>query len=53
VENDWNDAVSMRLACLAQDKGWLTDDVVTALAVRGALLVDLALRGRLTELPAP
>lgn len=49
MENDWNDAVSMRLACLAQDKGWLTDDLVTALAVREALLVDLALRGRLTE----
>jgi hypothetical protein len=49
VESDWNDAVSMRLACLALDKGRLTDDLVTALAVRGALLVDLALRGRLTE----
>lgn len=49
VESDWNDAVSMRLACLALDKGRLTNDLVTALAVRGGLLVDLALRGRLTE----
>lgn len=42
-------ACAMRLGCLALDKGRLTDDLVTALAVRGALLVDLALRGRLTE----
>ena len=49
LESDWNDAVSMRLACLALDEGRLTDDLVTALAVRGAVLVDLALRGGLTE----
>jgi hypothetical protein len=49
VESDWDDSVSMRLACLALDKGRLTDDLVTALAVRGALLVDLTLRGRVTE----
>jgi hypothetical protein len=47
--DDWDEAVSMRLACLALDRGRLTDDLVTALAVRGALLVDLALRGRLQE----
>jgi hypothetical protein len=39
----------MRLACLALDRGRLTDDLVTALAVRGTLLVDLALRGRVRE----
>jgi hypothetical protein len=49
VENDWDDSVSMRLACLALHKGRLTDDLVTALAVRGTLLIDLALRGRLTQ----
>jgi hypothetical protein len=52
VENDWDDSVSMRLACLALHKGRLTDDLVTALAVRGTLLIDLALRGRLTQLIA-
>ena len=41
--------MAMRLACLALDKGRLTDDRVTPLAIRGALLVDLTLRGRLTE----
>ncbi|WP_139306693.1 hypothetical protein [Modestobacter sp. DSM 44400] len=49
MEIDWDDSVSMRLACLALDKGRLTDDLVTALAVRGALLVDLTLGGRVTE----
>ena len=44
--DDWDDSVSMRLAALALDRGRLTDDLVTALAVRGTLLVDLALRGR-------
>src|SRR3712207_8941143 len=39
----------MRLAALALDRGRLTDDLVTALAVRGTLLVDLALRGRVRE----
>jgi hypothetical protein len=47
--DDWDESVSMRLACLALDRGRLTDDLVTALAVRGALLVDLALRGRVRE----
>ena len=47
--DDWGTGVAMRLACLALDRGRLTDDLVTALAVRGALLVDLALRGRLQE----
>ncbi|SFP31987.1 hypothetical protein SAMN05660464_2767 [Geodermatophilus dictyosporus] len=47
--DDWDDSVSMRLAGLALDRGRLTDDLVTALAVRGALLVDLALRGRVVE----
>lgn len=49
MDDDWDDSVSMRLACLALDEGRLTDDLVTALAVRGALLVDLTLRGRVTE----
>jgi hypothetical protein len=49
VNSDWDDSVSMRLACLALHKGRLTDDLVTALAVRGALLVDLTLRGWVTE----
>ncbi|MGY1692455.1 hypothetical protein [Geodermatophilus sp. SYSU D01105] len=49
MECDWDDSVSMRLACLALDRGRLTDDLVTPLAVRGALLVDLALRGRVAE----
>ncbi|PRY47439.1 Golgi phosphoprotein 3 GPP34 [Geodermatophilus tzadiensis] len=47
--DDWDDSVSMRLAGLALDRGRLTDDLVTALAVRGALLVDLALRGRVVD----
>lgn len=47
--DDWDDSVSMRLAALALDGGRLTDDLVTALAVRGTLLVDLALRGRVRE----
>jgi hypothetical protein len=49
VDDDWDGSVSMRLAALALDKGRLTDDLVTALAVRGTLLVDLALRGRVRE----
>ena len=49
MDNDWDDSVSMRLAALALDGGRLTDDLVTALAVRGTLLVDLALRGRVRE----
>jgi hypothetical protein len=49
MEDDWDDSVSMRLACLALHKGRLTDDLVTALAVRGALLTDLTLQGRLIE----
>jgi hypothetical protein len=49
MDDDWDESVSMRLACLALDRGRLTDDLVTALAVRGALLVDLALRGRIVE----
>ncbi|MGY1694535.1 GPP34 family phosphoprotein [Geodermatophilus sp. SYSU D00814] len=50
ADEDWDGATSMRLACLAlDDRGRLTDDLVTALAVRGTLLVDLALRGRLAE----
>jgi hypothetical protein len=49
VDDDWDDSVSMRLAALALDGGRLTDDLVTALAVRGTLLVDLALRGRVRE----
>ena len=49
MDDDWDDSVSMRLACLALDRGRLTDDLVTALAVRGALLVDLTFRGRVTE----
>ncbi len=48
VESDWDDSVSIRLACLALDRGRLTDDLVTGLAVRGAILVDLVLRGRIT-----
>ncbi|SNS69461.1 Golgi phosphoprotein 3 (GPP34) [Geodermatophilus saharensis] len=48
--DDWDGSTSMRLACLALDgRGRLTDDLVTALAVRGTLLVDLALRDRLAE----
>ena len=49
MDDDWDDSVSMRLAALALDGGRLTDDLVTALAVRGSLLVDLALRGRVRE----
>ena len=49
VDDDWDDSVSMRLAALALDRGRLTDDLVTALAVRGTLLVDLALRGRVRD----
>ncbi len=49
MDEDWDDSVSMRLAALALDGGRLTDDLVTALAVRGTLLVDLALRGRVRE----
>ncbi|MBM7804947.1 hypothetical protein JOD57_000784 [Geodermatophilus bullaregiensis] len=49
MDDDWDDSVSMRLACLALDRGRLTDDLVTALAVRGALLVDLGLRGRVSD----
>ncbi|MGY1704475.1 GPP34 family phosphoprotein [Geodermatophilus sp. SYSU D00697] len=49
MDDDWDESVSMRLACLALDRGRLTDDLVTALAVRGTLLVDLALRGRVRE----
>ena len=49
MDDDWDDSVSMRLAALALDRGRLTDDLVTALAVRGTLLVDLALRGRVRE----
>ena len=47
--DDWDDSVSMRLAALALDRGRLTDDLGTALAVRGTLLVDLALRGRVRD----
>jgi hypothetical protein len=47
--DDWDDSASMRLAALALDRSRLTDDLVTALAVRGTLLVDLALRGRVRE----
>ncbi len=39
----------MRLASLALDNGRLTDDLVTGVAIRGAILIDLALRSRLTE----
>ena len=49
MDDDWDDSVSMRLAALALDRGRLTDDLVTALAVRGTLLVDLALRGRVRD----
>ena len=49
MDDDWDDSVSMRLAALALDRGRLTDDLVTALALRGTLLVDLALRGRVRE----
>jgi len=49
VDQDWDDSVSMRLACLALDRGRLTDDLVTALAVRGTILIDLALRDRVVE----
>jgi hypothetical protein len=45
----WEDSASLRLAALALDRGRLTDDLVTALAVRGTLLVDLALRGRVRD----
>ena len=41
MDDDWDDSVSMRLTVLALDEGRLTDDLVTALAVRGTLLVDL------------
>jgi hypothetical protein len=50
--DDWDDSVSMRLAALALDGGRLTDDLVTALAVRGTLLVDLALRGQVRDTEA-
>ncbi|WP_448640163.1 hypothetical protein [Geodermatophilus sp. URMC 63] len=49
MDDDWADSVSMRLASLGLDRGRLTDDLVTALAVRGALLVDLGLRGRVAD----
>lgn len=49
MDDDWDDSVSMRLAALALDRGRLTDDLVTALAVRGTLLVDLALRDRVRD----
>lgn len=49
MDHDWDDSVSMRLAALALDRGRLTDDLVTALAVRGSLLVDLALRGQVRD----
>lgn len=40
----------MRLACLALDrKGRLTNDLVTGLAIRGTLLTDLAMCGRLVN----
>jgi hypothetical protein len=45
VDDDWQDAVSLRLTSLALDgSGRLSDDVVLGVAVRGALLVDLVLR---------
>ena len=48
----WTTTGTTRCRCgwpLALDRGRLTDDLVTALAVRGTLLVDLALRGRVRE----
>jgi hypothetical protein len=45
VNGDWRDAISLRLVSLALGgSGRLSDDLVLALAVRGALLVDLVLR---------
>ncbi|MGY1682314.1 hypothetical protein [Geodermatophilus sp. SYSU D01176] len=49
MDDDWDDSVSMRLAALALDRGRLTDDPVTALAVRGTLLIDPGLRGRVQD----
>lgn len=50
MRDDWSESVSLRLACLALDrKGRLTKDLVTGIAVRGAVLIDLALRGRVRD----
>ena len=50
VSDDWDESLSLRLASLALDqKGRLTDDLVTGLAVRGTLLTDLAFRGRVRD----
>jgi len=47
---DWADSVPMRLAGLALDpRGRLTDDLVTPIAVRGAIAVELVFRDLLTE----
>lgn len=45
VDGGWRDAISLRLTSLAlADSGRLSDDLVLGVAVRGALLVDVALR---------
>lgn len=49
MSDDWDASVALRLASLALDRGRLADDSATGLAVRGALLIDLALRGRIIE----
>jgi hypothetical protein len=50
VPQDWRRSVSMRLVALALDgRGRLSDKLVVATAVRGALLIDLALRERITD----
>ncbi|TFV56255.1 hypothetical protein E4P41_15985 [Geodermatophilus sp. DF01-2] len=49
MDDDRDGSLSMRLAALALDGGRLTDDLVTAPAVRGTLLADLALHGRVRE----
>ncbi|CCH87980.1 conserved protein of unknown function [Modestobacter italicus] len=47
---DWTESVAMRLAGLALDpRGRLTDDLVTPIAVRGAIAVEMVLRDRLTD----
>ncbi|MPQ98663.1 hypothetical protein GB931_12170 [Modestobacter sp. I12A-02628] len=45
VDAEWDDAISLRLTSLALGAtGRLSDDLVLGIAVRGALLLDVALR---------
>jgi hypothetical protein len=50
VQEDWRRSLSMRLVALALDgRGRLSDSLVVATAVRGTLLIDLALRDRIAD----